>query len=60
MWLLLCVCSVIQEEVLFETTSEEESGGEESGDIANAVLDVEDLGKMVGQMRNAKVMLLAC
>ncbi|XP_054858028.1 S-adenosyl-L-methionine-dependent tRNA 4-demethylwyosine synthase TYW1-like [Eublepharis macularius] len=42
-----------EEEELFETTSEEESGSEE-GDVANPVVDVEDLGKMVGHMKKAQ------
>ncbi|XP_059573086.1 S-adenosyl-L-methionine-dependent tRNA 4-demethylwyosine synthase TYW1 isoform X1 [Alligator mississippiensis] len=40
-------------EELFETTSEEESGAEEDGD-ANSVIDVEDLGKLMGHMKKAK------
>uniref|UniRef100_A0A8D0GAY8 S-adenosyl-L-methionine-dependent tRNA 4-demethylwyosine synthase TYW1 n=1 Tax=Sphenodon punctatus TaxID=8508 RepID=A0A8D0GAY8_SPHPU len=42
-----------EEEELFETTSEEESGSEE--DI-NSVIDVEDLGKVMGHMKKAKVL----
>ncbi|XP_029468121.1 S-adenosyl-L-methionine-dependent tRNA 4-demethylwyosine synthase-like [Rhinatrema bivittatum] len=39
------------EEELFETTSEEESGAEEG---EGSVVDVEDLGKMMGHMKRAK------
>lgn len=46
--------SMMQEEELFETTSEEESGSE-NGSVASAVIDVEDLGKMVGHMKKAQV-----
>lgn len=42
-----------EEEELFETTSEEESGSE-NGSVASAVIDVEDLGKMVGHMKKAQ------
>lgn len=44
-------------EDLFETTSEEESGAEEDGS-RNSVIDVEDLGKIMGHMKKAKVLLL--
>ncbi|XP_075761218.1 S-adenosyl-L-methionine-dependent tRNA 4-demethylwyosine synthase TYW1 [Pelodiscus sinensis] len=40
-------------EELFETTSEEELGSEEDGSH-NSVIDVEDLGKMMGHMKKAK------
>ncbi|EMP41075.1 tRNA wybutosine-synthesizing protein 1 like protein [Chelonia mydas] len=40
-------------EDLFETTSEEESGAEEDGS-RNSVIDVEDLGKIMGHMKKAK------
>ncbi|XP_077168917.1 S-adenosyl-L-methionine-dependent tRNA 4-demethylwyosine synthase TYW1-like isoform X2 [Paroedura picta] len=42
-----------EEEEPFETTSEEESSGEEGG-AASPVVDVEDLGKMVGRMKKAQ------
>uniref|UniRef100_A0A6J0UNA1 tRNA 4-demethylwyosine synthase (AdoMet-dependent) n=1 Tax=Pogona vitticeps TaxID=103695 RepID=A0A6J0UNA1_9SAUR len=41
-----------EEEELFETTSEEESGGDE-GD-SHQVIDVEDLGKVMRQMKKAQ------
>uniref|UniRef100_A0A8C0GY74 tRNA 4-demethylwyosine synthase (AdoMet-dependent) n=1 Tax=Chelonoidis abingdonii TaxID=106734 RepID=A0A8C0GY74_CHEAB len=40
-------------EDLFETTSEEESGAEEDRS-RNSVIDVEDLGKIIGHMKKAK------
>ncbi|XP_050785605.1 S-adenosyl-L-methionine-dependent tRNA 4-demethylwyosine synthase TYW1-like isoform X1 [Gopherus flavomarginatus] len=40
-------------EDLFETTSEEEAGAEEDGS-SNSVIDVEDLGKIMGHMKKAK------
>uniref|UniRef100_A0A8C3P765 S-adenosyl-L-methionine-dependent tRNA 4-demethylwyosine synthase TYW1 n=1 Tax=Chrysemys picta bellii TaxID=8478 RepID=A0A8C3P765_CHRPI len=40
-------------EDLFETTSEEELGAEEDGSH-NSVIDVEDLGKIMGHMKKAK------
>ncbi|XP_067394027.1 S-adenosyl-L-methionine-dependent tRNA 4-demethylwyosine synthase TYW1-like isoform X2 [Emydura macquarii macquarii] len=40
-------------EELFETTSEDESGAEEDGSH-NSVIDVEDLGKIMGHMKKAK------
>ncbi|XP_042298353.1 S-adenosyl-L-methionine-dependent tRNA 4-demethylwyosine synthase TYW1 isoform X2 [Sceloporus undulatus] len=43
-----------QEEELFETTSEEESGGEEGDVGANSVVDVEDLGEVIGRMKKAQ------
>ncbi|XP_060115666.1 S-adenosyl-L-methionine-dependent tRNA 4-demethylwyosine synthase TYW1-like [Heteronotia binoei] len=42
-----------EEEELFETTSEEESGSEDGG-VGSPVVDVEDLGKMVGHMKKAQ------
>ncbi|XP_015269120.1 PREDICTED: S-adenosyl-L-methionine-dependent tRNA 4-demethylwyosine synthase [Gekko japonicus] len=42
-----------EEEEPFETTSEEESSGEEGG-AASPVVDVEDLGKVVGRMKKAQ------
>ncbi|KAJ6655725.1 hypothetical protein lerEdw1_004778 [Lerista edwardsae] len=42
-----------KEKELFETTSEEESGSEEGGN-ANLVVDVEDLGRMMGHMKKSK------
>nr|XP_033777676.1 S-adenosyl-L-methionine-dependent tRNA 4-demethylwyosine synthase TYW1-like [Geotrypetes seraphini] len=41
------------EEELFETTSEEESGAEER-EGAGSIIDMEDLGKMMGHMKKAK------
>lgn len=52
-FLILFLCSLPQAEELFETTSsEEEAGGTDS------VIDVEDLGNIVGHMKKAKVLLL--
>ncbi|NXM26531.1 TYW1 synthase, partial [Oxyruncus cristatus] len=44
-------------EELFETSSEEEADAEEAGGT-NSVIDVEDLGNIVGHMKKAKVLLL--
>ncbi|NXM03954.1 TYW1 synthase, partial [Tyrannus savana] len=43
-------------EELFETSSEEEADAEEAGGT-NAVIDVEDLGNIMGHMKKAKVLL---
>lgn len=51
-FLILFLCSLPQAEELFETSSEEEAGGTDS------VIDVEDLGNIVGHMKKAKVLLL--
>lgn len=42
---------------LFETSSEEEADAEEAGGT-NSVIDVEDLGNIMSQMKKAKVLLL--